>query len=141
MGRERDTLRTGVAAVIAMERVAVASMAIARIMEMVVAMEMDTAIQKAVAGMPTAIVMGRTNMEEVEADMGRVEVQMMAGMVKTGKKVVTARARWTPKWTVRRTRWIARQIRQLMVLLSLSLPSARKVDGTVRWYVLKCEIL
>lgn len=141
MGKERDILRTGVAAVIAMERVAVASMAIAHIMEMVVAMEMDTAIQKAVAGMLIAIVMGRTSMEEAEADMGRVEVQVMAGMVKTGKKVVTVRARWTPRWTARWTRWTARQIRQLMVLLFPSHPSARKVDGTVRWYVLKCEIL
>lgn len=141
MGKERDILRTGVAAVIAMERVAVASMAIAHIMEMVVAMEMDTAIQKAVPGMLIAIVMGRTSTEEVEADMGRVEVQVMAGMVKTEKKVVTVKARWTPRWTARWTRWTARQIRQLMVLLSPSHPSARKVDGTVRWYVLKYEIL
>lgn len=71
-----------------------------------------------------------------------VEVQMMAGMVKAGKKVVIVRARWTPRWiAVRWKRWTARQIRQLMVLLSPSHPSARKVDGTVRWYVLKCEIL
>lgn len=142
MGRERDTLRTGVAAVIVMERVAVAvGMVIAHVMEMVVAMERDTATQKAAAVMLMAIVMGRTDMEEVEADMGRAEVQMMVGMVKAGKKVVTVRAGWTPRWTAARwTRWTARQIRQLMVLLSLSHPSARKVDGTVRWYVLKCEI-
>lgn len=73
----------------------------------------------------------------------KVEVQMMAGMVKAGKKVVIVRARWTPRWwiAVRWIRWTARQIRQLMVLLSPSHPSARKVDGTVRWYVLTCEIL
>lgn len=139
--RERDTLRTVVAAVIVMERVAV-GMVIAHVMEMVVAMERDTATQKAAAVMLMAIVMGRTDMEEeVEADMWRAEVQMMVGMVKAGKKVVTVRAGWTPRWTAARwTRWTARQIRQLMVLLSLSHPSARKVDGTVRWYVLKCEI-
>lgn len=73
--------------------------------------------------------------------MGRTEVQVMAGMVKVGKKFVTVRARWTPRWKARWTRWTARQIRQLMVSPSLSHPSARKVDGTVRWYVLKCEIL
>lgn len=143
MGKERDTLRTGVVAAIAMERVAVAiGMVIAHVMETVVAMEMDTAIRKAAAVMLIAIVMGRTGMEEVEADMGRAEVQMMAGMVKAGKKVVTVRTRWTPRWTAARsTRWTARQIRQLMVSQSPSHPSARKVGGTVRWYVLKREIL
>lgn len=143
MGRERDILRTEGAAATAMERVAVATgIAIVHVMEMVVAMEMDTAIQKAAAVMQIVIVMGRTGMEAVEADMGRAEVQMMAGMVKAGKKVVTVRARWTPRWIPARwTRWTARQIRQLMVSPSPSHPSARKVDGTVRWYVLKCEIL
>lgn len=147
MGRERDILRPGLAAVIVMERVAVAiGMVTAHVTEMVVAMEMDTATQKAVAavavaGMLMVIVMGRTGMEEVEADTERAEVQMMVGMVKAGKKVVTVRAEWTQRWTARWTRWTARQIRQLMVLPFLSLPSARKVDGTVRWYVLKCEIV
>lgn len=143
MGRERDILRTEGAAATAMERVAVATgIAIVHVMEMVVAMEMDTAIQKAAAVMQIVIVMGRTGMEAVEADMERAEVQMMAGMVKAGKKVVTVRARWTPRWIPARwTRWTARQIRQLMVSPSPSHPSARKVDGTVRWYVLKCEIL
>lgn len=142
MGKERDTLRPGVAAVIVMERVVVAiGMATARVMEMVVAMEMGTATQKAAAGMLTVIVMGRTGMEEVEADTGRTEVQMMVGMVKAGKKVVTVRAEWTQRWTPPRwTRWTARQIRQLMVLPCPSHPNARKVDGTVRWYV-KCEIV
>lgn len=146
MGRERDTLRTGEAAVIVMERVALAvavavGMVTAHVTEMVVAMERDTATQKAAAVMLMAIVMGRTDMEEVEADMGRAEVQMTVGMAKAGKKVATVRAGWTPRWTAARwTRWTARQIRQLMVLLSLSHPSARKVDGTVRWYVVKCEI-
>lgn len=140
MGKERDILRTGVAAVTVMERVAI-GMAIAHVMEMVVAMEMDTATQKAAAVTLMAIVMGKTGMEEVEADMGRAELQMMVGMVRAGKKAVTVRARWTPKWTAARwTRWTARQIRQLMVSLSLSHPSARKVGGTVRGYVLKCEV-
>lgn len=147
MGRERDILRPGLATVIVMERVAVAiGMATAHVTEMVVAMEMDTATQKAVAvaaaGMLMVIVMGKTDMEEVEADTERAEVQMMVGMVKTGKKVVTVRAEWTQRWTAARwTRWTARQIRQLMVSPFLSHPSARKVDGTVRWYVLKCEIV
>lgn len=96
MGKGRDTLRTGVAAVIVMERVAI-GMAIVHVMEMVVAMEMDTATQKVVAVMVMAIVTGRTDMEEVEADMGRAEVQTMVGMVKAGKKVLTVRARWTPR--------------------------------------------
>lgn len=77
MGRERDILRTGVVAVTAMERVAI-GMVIAHVMEMVVAMEMDTAIQKAAAVILIAIVMGRTDMEEVEADMERAEVEMKA---------------------------------------------------------------
>lgn len=148
MGRERDILRPGLATVIVMERVAVAiGMATAHVTEMVVAMEMDTATQKAAAavaaaGMLMVIVMGRTGMEEVEADTERAEVQMMVGMAKAGKKVVTVRAEWTQRWTAARwTRWTARQIRQLMVSLFLSHPSARKVDGTVRWYVLKCEIV
>lgn len=145
MGRERDILRPGLATVIVMERVAVAiGMVTAHVTEMVVAMEMHTATQKVVAaaaaaaaGMLMVIVMGRTGMEEVEADTERAEVQMMVGMVKTGKKVVTVRAEWTQRWTAARwTRWTARQIRQLMVSLFLSHPSARKVDGTVRWYVL-----
>lgn len=147
MGRERDILRPGLATVIVMERVAVAiGMATAHVTEMVVAMEMDTATQKvaavAAAGMLMVIVMGKTGMEEVEADTERAEVQMMVGMVKTGKKVVTVRVEWTQRWTAARwTRWTARQIRQLMVSPFLSHPSARKVDGTVRWYVLKCEIV
>lgn len=147
MGRERDILRPGLATVIVMERVAVAiGMVTAHVTEMVVAMEMDTATQKVVAaaaaaaaaaGMLMVIVMGRTGMEEVEADTERAEVQMMVGMAKAGKKVVTVRAEWTQRWTAARwTRWTARQIRQLMVSLFLSHPSARKVDGTVRWYVL-----
>lgn len=109
MGRERDTLRTGEAAVIVMERVAVAvavGMVTAHVTEMVVAMERDTATQKAAAVMLMAIVMGRTDMEEVEADMGRAEVQMTVGMAKAGKKVATVRAGWTPRWTAARwTSW------------------------------------
>lgn len=145
MGRESDILRTGVAADIVMERVAIGTVR-ARVMEMVVAMEMDTATQKAAAVMPMAGVtlmatlMARTGTEEVEAATGRAEAQAMVGMVKAGKKVVIVRARWTPKQTApRRIRQTARQIRQLMGLLSLSRPSARKVDGTVKGYVLKCE--
>lgn len=128
-----------------MERVAI-GMVIVHVMEMVVAMEMGTATQKAAAAAAAAAVMlmvtvmGRIGMEEVEVDMERAEVQMMVGMVKAGKRVVIVRARWTPKWTARRTRWTARQIRQLMVSLSPSHPSARKVDGTVRGYVLQREI-
>lgn len=146
MGKERDTLRTGVAAVIVMERVAI-GMVIAHVMEMVVVMETDTATQKAAAVtlkaavILMAILMERTGMEEVEADMGRAEVQMMVGMVKAEKRVVIVRARWTPRWIAPRwTRRTARQIRQLMVSLSPSHLSARKVDGTVRGYVLKREI-
>lgn len=139
MGRESDILRTGVAAVMVMERVAI-GMATVHATEMVVAMEMDTATRKVAAVMLMVTVMERIGMEEVEADMQRAEVQTMVGMVKAGKRVVIVRARWTPRWTARWTRWTARQIRQLMVLLSLSHPSARKVDGTVRGYVLKCEI-
>lgn len=146
MGKERDTLRTGVEAVIVTERVGI-GMAIAHVMETVVAMERDTATQKAAAVtlmgavMLMAILMERTGMEEVEADMERAEVQMMVGMVKAGKKFVIVKARWTPRWTAPRwTRWTARQIRLLMASLSPSHPSARKVDGTVRGYVLKREI-
>lgn len=138
MGKERDILRTGVVAVTVTERVAI-GMVIVHVMEMVVAMEMDTATQKAAAAAAilTAIDMGRTGMEEVQAGMGRAGVQMTVGMEKAGKKVVIVKARWTPRWTAARwTRWTARQIRQRMVLLSLSHPNARKVDGTVRMYVL-----
>lgn len=138
MGKERDILRTGVVAVIVTERVAI-GMAIVHVTEMVVAMEMDTATQKAAAAAAilTAIDMGRTGMEEVQAGMGRAGVQMTVGMEKAEKKVVIVKARWTPRWTAARwTRWTARQIRQRMVLLSLSHPNARKVDGTVRMYVL-----
>lgn len=64
MGKERDILRTVVAAVTATERVAVAiGMVIVHVMETVVAMEMDTVIQKAAAVMLMAIVMGITSME------------------------------------------------------------------------------
>jgi len=127
MGRERDTRRTGAAAVMVMERVAI-GMVTVHVMERVVAMEMDTATPKAAAVMLTATVMGRVGTEEVAADMERAEVQTMVGMVKAGKRVVIVRARWTARWT----RWTARQIRQPMVSLSPSHPSARKVDGTVR---------
>lgn len=142
MGKERDTLRFGVAAVIVTERVAVGiGMVTARVMEMVVATEKGTDTQKAAGGTQTVIAMGRTGMEEVEVDTGRTEVRMMVGMVKAGKKVVTVRAEWTQRWTAARwTRWTARQIRQPMASPSPSHPSARKVDGTVRWYV-KCEIV
>lgn len=103
MGKEKDTLRTEVAAVIIMERVAVAiGMVTAHVMEMVVAMEMDTATQKAAAVMLMAIVTGRTGTEEVEADMARAEVQMMVGMAKAGKKVVTVRTGWTQRWMAAR---------------------------------------
>lgn len=142
MGKERDTLRFGVAAVIVTERVAVGiGMVTARVMEMVVATEKGTDTQKAAGGTLTVIAMGRTGMEEVEVDTGRTEVRMMVGMVKAGKKVVTVRAEWTQRWTAARwTRWTARQIRQPMASPSPSHPSARKVDGTVRWYV-QCEIV
>lgn len=141
MGRERDILRTGVAAVTVMERVAF-GMAIAHVMEMVVDMEMDTGTQKAAvaAVMSMAIGMRRTGMEEVQAGMERAGEQMMVEMEKAGKKVVIVKARWTPRWTARWTRWTVRQIRQLMVLLSRSHLNARKVDGTVRGYVLQCEV-
>lgn len=137
MGRERDILRTGVVAVIVMERVAI-GMVIVHGMEMVVVMEMDTATQKAAAtAILTAIGMGKTGMEEVQAGMGKAGVQMTVETEKAGKKVVIVKARRTPRWTAARwTRWTARQIRQQMVLLSLSHPNARKVDGTVRMYVL-----
>lgn len=148
MGRERDTLRTGVAAVIAMEKAAI-GMVIAFVMEMVVAMEMDTATQKAAVVILMAIGMGKTGMEEVQAGMERTGVQVMVGMGKAGKKVVIVRPRWTPKWTAaswtrwtrrtRQTRQTARQIRQLMVLLSRSHLNARKVDGTVRGCAQKRE--
>ena len=78
MGRERDILRTGVVAVIAMEMVAIG-------MEMVGAMEMDTVIQKVVAVILMATDMERPGMEEVPADTERAGVQMMAGMEKAGK--------------------------------------------------------
>lgn len=138
MGRERDILITGVAAVTVMERVAF-GMAIAHVMEMVVAMEMDTGTQKAAvaAVIQMAIGMERTGMEEVQAGMERAGAQMMVEMEKAGKKVVIVKARWTPRWTAR---WTVRQIRQLMVLLSRSHLNARKVDGTVRGYVLQREI-
>lgn len=143
MGRERDTRRTGVAAVMVMERVAI-GMVTVHVMEMVVATEMDTATQKAAAAAVAVMLMvtvtGRIGMEAVEVDTERAEVQTMVGMVKAGKRVVIVRAKWTPRWTARWTRWTARPIRQLMVSLSLSHPSARKVDGTVRGYVLQCEI-
>lgn len=137
MGKERDILRTGVVAVIVMERVAI-GMVIVHGMEMVVVMEMDTATQKAAAtAILMAIGMGKTGMEEVQAGMGKAGVQMTVETEKAGKKVVIVKARRTPRWTVARwTRWTARQIRQQMVLLSLSHPNARKVDGTVRMYVL-----
>lgn len=140
MGKERDILRTGVVAVIVMERVAI-GMVIVHGMEMVVVMEMDTATQKAAAtAILTAIGMGKTGMEEVQAGMGKAGVQMTVETEKAGKKVVIVKARRTPRWTAARwtrwTRWTARQIRQQMVLLSLSHPNARKVDGTVRMYVL-----
>lgn len=139
MGNESDILRTGVAVVIVMEKVAI-GMVTVHVMEkvVVVAMEMDTGTQKAAATL-IAIDMGRTGTEEEpvvaqeqEEDTGKAEIQMMVGMVKAGKKVVIVRARWTPRWTARWTRWTARQIRQLMSLLSLSPPNARKVDGTVK---------
>lgn len=145
MGRERDTRRTGVAAVTVTERVAI-GMVTVHVMEMVVAMETDTATQKAAAAAAAAAVMltvtvtGRTGMDEVAVDTERAEAQTMVGMVRAGKRLVTVRVRWTPRWTARWTRWTARQIRQLMVLLSPSHPSARKADGTVRGYVLQCEI-
>lgn len=138
MEKERDILRTGVVAVTVTERVAI-GMVIVHVTEMVVAMEMDTATQKAAAAAATltAIDMGRTGMEEVQAGMGRAGVQMTVGMEKAEKKVVIVKARWTPRWTAARwTRWTARQIRQRMVLLFLNHPNARKVDGTVRMYVL-----
>lgn len=121
------------------ERVAI-GMVIAHVTERVVAMEMDTATQRVAAVMRMVTATERTGTEEVEADMERAEVQTMVGMVKAGRKVVIVRARGTPKWTSRWTRWTARQTRQLTVSLSLSHPSARKVDGTVRGYVLKREI-
>lgn len=135
MGKERDILRTGVVAVIVMERVAI-GMVIVHGMEMVVVMEMDTATQKAAAtAILMAIGMGKTGMEEVQAGMGKAGVQMTVETEKAGKKVVIVKARRTPRWTAARwTRWTARQIRQQMVLLSLSHPNARKVDGTVRIY-------
>ena len=152
MGKESDILRTGVEVVTVMETQAI-GMAIAHGMEMGVAMEtgvateMDTATQRAAAVTPIAAVMlmviltERTGMEGAEADTGRAGVPMTVGMVKAGRKVVIVKARWTPRWTAPRwTRWTARQIRLLMVLLSPSRPSARKVGGTVRGYVLKCEI-
>lgn len=153
MGNESDILRTGVEVVIVMERVAI-DMVTVHVMEMVVAMEMDTGIQK-VAVTLMAIDTGKTGMEEVAvepvaavvlveeeeeeaAGMGKAEMQMMVGMVKAGKKVVIVKVRWTPRRTIARwTRWTARQIRQLMALLFLSPPNARKVDGTVRGYMLK----
>lgn len=139
MERERGTRRTGAAAVMVTERVAI-GMATVHVMERVVAMEMGTATRKAAAVMLTATVTGRVGTEEVAADMERAEVQTTVGMVKAGKRVVIVRARWTPRWTARWTRWTARQIRQPMVSLSPSHPSARKVDGTVRGYVLQREI-
>lgn len=152
MGKESDILRTGVEVVTVMERVAI-GMAIVHVMEMEVAMEMGvamemyTATQRAAAVTLTAavtlmvILMEKTGMEGAEADTGRAGVPVMVGMVKAGRKVVIVKARWTPRWTAPRwTRWTARQIRLLMVSLSLSHPSARKVDGTVRGYVLKREI-
>lgn len=157
MGNESDILRTGVEVVIVMERVAI-DMVTVHVMEMVVAMETDTGIQK-VAVTLMAIDTGKIGMEEevavvavaaavvvvvveeevaAAAGMGKAEMQMMVGMVKAGKKVVIVKARWTPRWTIARwTRWTARQIRQLMALLFLSPPNARKVDGTVRRYMLK----
>ena len=129
MGRERDILRTGVVAVIAMEMVAIG-------MEMVAAMEMDTVIQKAVAVIPMATDMERPGTEEVPADMERAGVQMMAGMEKAGKKVLIVKTRWTPRWIAAGwTKWTARQIRHLMALPFQSHPNARKADGIVREYV------
>lgn len=137
-------MRTGAAAVTVTERLAI-DIAMAHVMEMVVAMEMDTATQKAAAVTLMAIGMERTDMEEAQAGMGRTGVQMTVGMGKAGKKLVIVRARWSPRWNpkwtaARWTRWTARQIRQLMALLSQSRLNARKVDGTVRGDVLKCEI-
>lgn len=129
MGRERDILRTGVVAVIAMETVAID-------MEMVAAMEMDTVTQKAVAAIRMATDMERPGMEEVPADMERAGVQMMAGMEKAGKKALIVKTGWTPRWTAAGwTKWTARQIRHLMALLFQSHPNARKADGIVRGYV------
>lgn len=122
-GKERD-MRTGAAAVTVTERLAI-GIAIAHVMEMVVAMEMDTATQKAAAVTLMAIGTERTDMEEAQAGMGRTGVQMTVGMGKAGKKLVIVRARWSPRWNpkwtaARWTRWTARQIRQLMALLSQS---------------------
>lgn len=134
MGRERDILRTGVVAVIAMETVAID-------MEMVAAMEMDTVTQKAVADIRMATDMERPGTEEVQADMERAGVQragvqMMAGMEKAGKKALIVKTGWTPRWTAAGwTKWTARQIRHLMALLFQSHPNARKADGIVRGYV------
>lgn len=144
MGKERDTLRTGVAAVTVTEKVAIGmvivhAMEIAHAMEMVVATEMGTATQKAAAVILMAIGMGRTD-TEAQAGTGRAGVQMMAAMGRAGKKVVIVRARWTPRWNPRWKRQTRPQTRQLMVSLSQSHPNARRVDGTVRGYVLKCEV-
>lgn len=129
MGKERDILRTGVVAVIAMETVAID-------MEMVAAMEMDTVTQKAVAVIRMATDMERPGTEEVQADMEKAGVQMMAGMEKAGKKALIVKTGWTPRWTAAGwTKWTARQIRHLMALLFQSHPNARKADGIVRGYV------
>ena len=129
MGRERDILRTGVVAVIAMETVAID-------MEMVAAMEMDTVTQKAVAVIRMATDMERPGTEEVQADMEKAGVQMMAGMEKAGKKALIVKTGWTPRWTAAGwTKWTARQIRHLMALLFQSHPKERKADGIVRGYV------
>lgn len=128
-GKERDILRTGVVAVIAMETVAID-------MEMVAAMEMDTVTQKAVAVIRMATDMERPGTEEVQADMEKAGVQMMAGMEKAGKKALIVKTGWTPRWTAAGwTKWTARQIRHLMALLFQSHPNARKADGIVRGYV------
>lgn len=137
MGKERDTLRTEVVAVIVMERVEI-GMVTAHVMEMAAAMEMDTDTQKAVAVMLMAIGMERPGMEEAQADTGKAGVQVMVGMERAGKKAVIVKARWTPRWTA--TRWTARQIRHLMVLLSQSHPNAKRVDGTVKRLCVKREV-
>lgn len=78
------------------------------------------------AAMLMVILTERTGMEGAEADMGRA-VPVMVGTVKAGRKVLIVKARWTPRWTARRwTRWTARQIRLLMVLLSPEPPKRKK---------------
>lgn len=77
MGNESDLLRTGVAVVIVMERVAI-GMVTVHVMEMV-AMEMDIGTQKAVT--LTAIDMGKIGMEEEEEEVEVVEEEVVAVVV------------------------------------------------------------